>query len=88
MFYYRYHSHFGLQRSDGLSGALIVLPRPPTNQTTDGGKFQPDFLSFLLHFFPPVNHDSDENSAADKQFLKRSLKTYISVFSNSYGAIN
>ncbi|OWF54327.1 Laccase-2 [Mizuhopecten yessoensis] len=49
-----YHSHLGVERTDGLAGALIVLPRPEpeTEEKVDEYTFEKDYIVFLHDWFP------------------------------------
>ncbi|XP_033744030.1 laccase-2-like [Pecten maximus] len=46
-----YHSHLGVERTDGLAGALIVLPRPKLEKV-DEYTFDKDYIVFLHDWFP------------------------------------
>lgn len=48
-----YHSHLGVERTDGLAGALIVLPRPkPQDDSLEEYIFDKDYIVFLHDWFP------------------------------------
>ncbi|XP_060062633.1 uncharacterized protein LOC132543181 [Ylistrum balloti] len=48
-----YHSHLGVERTDGLAGALIVLPRPEPEKNRIGEyEFDKDYVVFLHDWFP------------------------------------
>ena len=50
-----YHSHLGTERTDGLSGALIVLPKPDKTTVTPLLSYSDKKQTFQLDTFITVN---------------------------------